>query len=402
MGSFNKMSTWGQAAQTSRRAPRPRICMSTLRNLTSRAFRSALYEAEDVLAEIDAVDLICLEAGQGLRIKESWLRWPLYHDLSRKLIFLNPGLRKVRLSQEYDLFVAVCQDFWDLPYINAIDGWRDRCKTSVCWIDEMWAASISGFKYCLHALSRFDHIFVGCRGSVDTLSKAINRSCHWLPPAVDTLRFSPYPKPPARNIDVYSVGRRWEGVHRALLQAARRKEIFYVYDTLRGAANTETYDNQQHRDLFANLVKRSRYFEVAPSKMDTPQQTRGQVEVGYRYYEGAAAGAVMIGQVPDCDAFGEMFPWQDAVIPIQSDGSDVCEVLARLDSDPGGVSAISRRNAAESLLRHDWMYRWKEMFGLAGVEPFPGMAARERRLKELADLVSNATDSDATVMPLVR
>jgi len=48
------------------------------------------------------------------------------------------------------------------------------------------------------------------------------------------------------------------------------------------------------------------------------------------------------------------------------------------------------------------MYRWKEMFRLAGVEPFPGMAARERRLKELADLVSNATDSDATVMPLVR
>lgn len=202
---MNRNSTSGEAAHASTRAPEPRILMPTCRNFTRRAFRCGLYEAQDVLVDIDNVDLICLEQGWGGRVDQSWLRLPLYHDISRKLMFVNPGLQRVRLTREYDLFVAVCQDYTDLPYINAIDGWRKHCKSSVCLIDEMWAAMIPGYKYWLHALDQFDYIFVGCKGSVATLSEAINRPCHWLPGAANMLRFSPYPNPPARVIDVYSV-----------------------------------------------------------------------------------------------------------------------------------------------------------------------------------------------------
>lgn len=187
-----------------------------------------------------------------------------------------------------------------------------------------------------------------------------------------------------------------EGVHQALLQAAGRRDIFYVYDTIPSVAERHVYDHQQHRDLLATMAKRSRYFVVAPGKVNVPEETHGQVEIGSRYYEGAAAGAVMIGQAPDSEAFREMFDWPDAVIPIQPDGSDVIETLARLGSEPERVSAISRRNAAEALLRHDWVYRWKEIFRVAGLEPSPRMAARERCLKELADLATNATQNDAT------
>jgi len=385
-----------QAHRVSEQARSPRICMPTLRNLTKRAFRCGLYDAEDVLVEVDDVDLICLEPSWGSRFKESWLRRPLYHDVSRKLIFVNPGLRKVQLTREYDLFITICMNYSDLPYINAIDRWKDHCKTSVCWIHEMWAASIPGYKYWLHALSRFDYVFLTFKGSVTALSNAINRSCRWLPAAVDTLQFSPFPNPPERVVDVYSIGRREEGIHRVLLKAAGRGEIFYLYDTLK-RNDTEVYSTRQHRDLFANVAKRSRCFMVAPGKMDDPV-TRGQVEVGYRFYEGAAAGTVLIGQPPNCEAFREEFPWPDAVVPIQPEGSDVLEVLAKLGSEPARTSAISRRNTAEALLHHDWVYRWKEMFRLVGLEPLPGMAARERRLKELADLVTNATDKDARTL----
>ena len=134
------------------------------------------------------------------------------------------------------------------------------------------------------------------------------------------------------------------------------------------------------------MAKRSRYFMVAPGKVDQPGETRGQVEIGYRYYEGAAAGAVLIGQPPDTEGFRETFPWKDAVVPVAPDGSDVADVLRKLDADPERVNRISRRNAAEALLRHDWLYRWKEIFRVAGVEPSPGMQAREQRLKELASV----------------
>lgn len=130
--------------------------------------------------------------------------------------------------------------------------------------------------------------------------------------------------------------------------------------------------------------------------MDDVSGTRGQVEVGARYYEGAAAGTVMIGEAADCEAYRDLFGWPEAVIQICPDGSDLTAVLHDLDSDPERIAAISRRNAKEALLRHDWAYRWNQMFRIAGIEPSPRMATRERRLKDMADFVAPARLEAAT------
>src|SRR5258706_266852 len=161
--------------------------------------------------------------------------------------------------------------------------------------------------------------------------------------------------------------------------------LLNVHDRHVNLVEAEVYDYRQHRDLFANMAKRSRYFLVGAAKMDALDERRGQAEVGYRYYEGAAAGTVMIGEAPDCEAYRELFGWPEAVIQAQPDGSDIMAVLRDLGSDPERTAAISRRNAKEALLHHDWIHRWNEMFRVAGIEPSPGMAARERRLKDLAD-----------------
>ena len=94
--------TAGQAEKMEVELKRPRICMPSARNFTKRAFRCGLYEAQDVLLEVDDVDLICLEALSGFQLKSAWQRKCLYHDVSRRLMFMNPGLRKVRVTQEYD------------------------------------------------------------------------------------------------------------------------------------------------------------------------------------------------------------------------------------------------------------------------------------------------------------
>jgi hypothetical protein len=93
----------------------------------------------------------------------------------------------------------------------------------------------------------------------------------------------------------------------------------------------------------------------------------------------------MIGQRPNCKIFQEMFSWPDSVIEIEPDGSDILEALAALKRDPERRSAISRRNAAEALQHHDWVHRWKEIYRVAGLEPSPAFAAREGRLKSLAN-----------------
>jgi hypothetical protein len=96
-------------------------------------------------------------------------------------------------------------------------------------------------------------------------------------------------------------------------------------------------------------------------------------------------GAVLIGQVPDCHAFHRHFDWQDAVVEMRSDGSDGVEVISKLLAEPERLPAMSSRKAAESLRRHDWVYRWKQVLRMAGLTPRPAMAARERRLGELAE-----------------
>jgi hypothetical protein len=379
--------TW-EAADVSQEAITPRIFMPTARGFKKKAFYCAQYEAQDILSDVDDVDLIHLEPGRGYKFKEAWQRRLLFRDVTKKLIFANPGLHKIRLTQQYDLFLVMCQMEHDFLNISAIEGWQDHCRTSVCWIQEMWAERIPLCKYWIHSLRRFDHIFVSARDSVAALSDAIGRPCQWLPDAVDTLRFSPYPNPPARVIDVYSIGRRREEIHRAMLEAAGRREIFYVYDTFEGSM-TDVLNYREHRDFFSNMAKRSRFFVVAPAKAGKLEETSGQVEVGARYYEGASAGAVMIGHAPECEAFRELFPWQDAVIPLRADGSDVIKVLSSFAAEPERLSAISRRNAAEALLRHDWVYRWKEILRVAGLELSPRIKLREQRLRDLADL-SNA------------
>lgn len=394
MSSSNGHNTWDSSAATSREVRKPRICMPSGRTFKRKAFHCGHYEAQDVLCEVDDVDLICLEPERGYEFKESWQRRLLYRDVTRKLIFQNPGLKKVRLKQEYDLFFAICQTHHDFLNINAIEGWKDHCKTSVVWFDEMWAALIPRYKYWLHALKKFDHIFVGARGTVGPLADAIGKPVHWLSGGVDTVRFSPRPNPPTRAVDVYSIGRRAEGIHQILLKEVDRKNLFYIYDTFEGSL-TNVRDHKEHRNLFANVAKRSKYFMVAPGKIDSSSETKGQLEVGFRYYEGAAAGAILLGQAPDCDAFREMFPWRDAVIEVHPDGSNVLEVLSRLKSEPERAAAIGGQNAEGALLHHDWVYRFKEIFRVAGIEPSASMVARERRLKELAAQVSGSMQSEA-------
>jgi spore maturation protein CgeB len=347
------------------------------------AFQCAHLEAQDVLNQVDDVDLIGLEPEPGFQKRQHWIRRLMYRDVSRRLAFMNPGLKRVKLVKEYDLLVMMCQTYWDFLYVNAIDDWKDHAKTSICWIDELWTANLPLYKYWLPSLRRFDHVVLGMRGTVGPLSEAIGRRCHYVPAGVDAIRFSPYPECPDRVIDVYSVGRKWNGIHQALLKQTASNQIFYVYDTLQ-TGESQASDYRQHRDLYANTAKRSRFFMVAPGKMDVPEETRGQVEVGFRYYEGSAAGTVMIGQAPDCQPFREMFDWPDAVIPIRPDGSDVADTLSRLRAQPDRVEQISRRNAERALLRHDWVYRWAQILEIVGLKPASGMERRQKTLKELA------------------
>lgn len=362
--------------------------MLTARGFVRNTFRCGFYEGQDVLLDIDDVDLIYVEPGKAYQTRINIQKNLIWHDFTHKIVSTNLSYQPIKLTREYDLFIAYLPYWTDLIHLSAVRGWKEHCRTSICWIDELWTTTLQHpkSKAWLSVLRQFDHIAVGLAGTVRPLAEAIGRVCHFVPGAVDAIRFSPYPNVPERVIDVYSIGRRLEGIHRVLLNLSARKEIFYVHDTLENTGIIQVPSYTEHRDMYANMAKRSRFFMVATGKMDVSDETSGQVALGSRYFEGSAAGAILVGQIPDCEEYHQYFDWPQAVIEIQPDGSDTAEVISKLLAKPQQLWEMSCRNAEEALRRHDWVYRWREMLGIAGLEPTTAMQAREKRLAELAQL----------------
>ena len=362
-----------------------RVLIPTWRRFSAPAFRGGLFEAQDVFSEIDNVDLLYIEAGPSWPGREKWLRQFLWRDLSRKLIYVNPGLRPVTLRQDYDSVVVLCQQWYELLYLNAVQGWRDRCRTAICWLDEIYAADLPGYRYWLEALNQFDHILVPYRRTAEALQRLLDKPCHYIPRAVDTLRFSPFPDFPERTIDVLSIGRRLPDIHFALLDLTQKDGLFYFHDTAVDGGNLLMQDVDQHRTMFANMVKRSKFFMVAPGKVLDFHETKGQMEVGMRYYEGAAAGAVLLGQAPEGDTFQELFNWPQSVVSVRTDGSDIAETIRGLQAQPRLLQEISARNVFHTVGRHDWLYRWQSMLQLAGLSQSQLLNARQVRLQAVMD-----------------
>jgi hypothetical protein len=362
-----------------------RIAMPSWRSFRNVPYMCTIYEAQDVLRDIDVVDLLCPHPAMAFAFRQKWLRRLVWKDFTRTTSTINPGLTPMRIAKNYDLFIAVCQNWGDLLLLNAIQDWQENSRTSLCWIDEMWAAWIPRYKNWLHLLNRFDHVIVNLKGSVKAVERVLGRRCHWVPFGIDALRFCPYPAPPPRVIDVYSIGRKWGGIHQALLELSKQTGLFYVHDTVNVSEATMP-DYREHRDMIAATSKRSRFFLVAPAKMNSPKETQGQSDIGSRYFEGAASGAVLIGNKPDDESFQDLFGWKDSVVEIRPDGSDVVRILEELRHQPEKLDEIGRRNCAETLVRHDWAYRWRQILEIADLKPLPAMELREKRLRQLADM----------------
>jgi hypothetical protein len=364
------------------RPDKPRVLVYSLRNIFGKAlFRCAHYEFEDIICEIDSAELLA-PAIDPRSARSTFAMRLAYHAP----ITLNPGIRTKPARARYDLFFAVCGGLaypLDMLMLNAVTKAKEMCRTSVCLIDEVWITQLSKHRHFLRVLEKFDHIMLYCSQTVKPLSEQIGRRCVFLPPGIDAISFCPYPTSPDRVIDVYSIGRRSEKTHQILLRMTRENALFYLYDSIAGH---EGINSRQHRALFANVAKRSRYFIVNPGLVDQPEKRGDQSETSTRYFEGAASGAIMIGERPQNDEFDRLFDWSDAVTELKYDAGNIDLLIKHLDRDRERQEVIRRTGVVQALTRFDWVYRWEAILKAAGLDPMPGVLHRKKRLRELAEI----------------
>ncbi|SDE15970.1 Glycosyl transferases group 1 [Rhodococcus tukisamuensis] len=386
----------------SSKAPDPRVLCVSTRDIAPVISRCLRYEFEDLIGVMDAVDVIapadtpdpdCADtpAQNGIRTLAR-LAAKLFRRLSVKLegmVALTYLRRRPSgLARNYELLFVSTQSVLDLYNLGPCAMWRSTARVSMCYIDELYAADVTGLGSLLKILKRFDHILVPLRDTVEPLASATGRPCHYLAPSTDTLQFCPYPGAPKRVIDVYAMGRsRPPETHRALLRMADAGDWYYMYDTV---GNCRVSSHVEHRSRLRDMIKRSRFFLVTAARWHDIERTGGQQELGSRYFEGAAAGAVLVGDVPRNASFDEYFGWQDSVIPVPLNSGDVANVIAELDADPSRLERISNTNVVNSLRRHDHVHRWGQILSIADLKETKAMESRRRELEELAASIERA------------
>jgi hypothetical protein len=365
------------------------VLVLSMRRLADLVAFCLQYEFEDVVAEVTGADRVEASDRPALERSRRGYKLARFATGSRRVARgCAPRPSTVRLERDYELFFPVFNHVHELFALATVPDWRRRCRVAACFVNELWAHLLPG--YLLELLSEFDHVFLGVRHSVDEVARIVGRPCSYLPLAADVLRFAPFPEAPARGIDVCNIGRRSAVTHDALLRRAREGAMFYFYDTVAASGagqkqRTFRVDNPaEHRLLLASLLKRSRYFIANRGRINEPEFTQGQDEISGRFYEGAAAGAVMLGEPPRTAEFARQFDWPDAVIPLPFDSPDVGRRLAELDGDPARLARIRRDNTANGALRHDWVHRLRTVFETLGLQPTEAMLAREARLRALA------------------
>jgi len=348
------------------------------------------YEFEDTFADVvdsETIETTNLPAVEFSRRAYKLARIALGSpNLARRLA---PYPRNTAcLTRDFELFFPVFSHAYEVYALATIPNWRKRSKVAACFITEVWSDMLP--KYLLELLADFDHIFIGCRNGVEEVARLTGRPCSYLPIAVDALRFAPSSPDEPRPIDVSYIGRRSQITHGALLKDAELRGRFYYYDTVAASGidlkhRTFRVDApDEHRRLLATLLKRSGFFFANRSYVNRPEFTAGRDEISSRFYEGAAAGTVMVGEAPRSEEFQRQFDWQDALIPIAFDCPNIGDILAELNGDPGRLREIRRNNVREVALRHDWLHRIETVFDVLGLSPTDEMQARAQQLQQLA------------------
>jgi hypothetical protein len=330
---------------------------------------------------MDSVDVVTPEPGRWFAQRYAITKKVAYHSP----FVLNPGLSKIRASRSYDLLFAICGSPVDLLALSALGDWRKVARRSICLIDEMWIRQLKAYRFFLNILAKFDCVMFYYSETSKAVNNAIGDRCRFLAPGIDALLFCPYPAASKRVVDIYSIGRRSETTHQALLRLVKEEGRFYIHDSVSGS---RAISAKEHRLLFANTAKRSRYFMVNPALVDLKSVRGDQNEIGNRYFEGAAAGAVMIGERPRNAEFENLFDWPDAVLDLPYGSTDIGRIMKDVESRPDWEETIRRNNVVQVLLRHDWAYRWEMVLKAAGMEPLAGLLARKERLGRLAEEIS--------------
>ena len=223
-------------------------------------------------------------------------------------------------------------------------------------------------------------MFTCINWSVEPLQAASGTPWTFLAHPVDTLAVA-FHRHAHRPIDVSNRGRRTAAQHQVLVDWCRTTDRFYEFDT----GLPIITDHRVHRAHFVEQCARSKVFVSNFARFDQPELHEGHEEVGLRYVEGLAAGAILIGRHPDRAWLRHVLGDVQGLVDFAPDATEVPPALVELLADPEACDRVHVANRRLALERHDVAHAWTAIADLLGVPVGPGVAARIERLRAAAE-----------------
>jgi hypothetical protein len=229
-----------------------------------------------------------------------------------------------------------------------------------------------------------DHLFVITSEMAGEITNHLGISSSFLPLATDVLGLGS--NRASRFIDIVGCGRIDPVVHQHLVTHYSQPKAHRVYfhSTFK---EPYVHNLAEHTLLLSKLLSCSRIslcFE--PSYVPRFQ---GYSPMVYRWFEGWASGCTIVGRKPWGKGTAQLMDWENSTYELPDDPNNWIPFFEQLLDDKTTLLKNSQRNYRESLLRHDWRYRIRDIFHTLEL-PIP-----EKLHQEIARLTEKA-ETEAT------
>jgi hypothetical protein len=361
-----------------------KVCLAAAYNETKALYNGLCYEACQAIASTCNAEIIApdrKERGLIGRITSG------AHYLTTGRPLPQAQAQEVEVPKGFDLFLFIGMTPASLLTLSSLKGWRESAKKSAVFLYETWSAQASSNRNFLALLDQFDHVFLANYLSVPTIQQFTTTPCSYMPDAADCLKSMPVDTRHPRPIDIFGMGRTDEAVHAKLIEMDRQDKLIYIWDRGQGFLGNG-YDVARTRTR--QMMRRSRFVMSFSFREGAKiKEAQGEEAVPSRIFEGIATGAVLLGTSPKFSQYYRLFDWEDMCIEVPENSDHIPEFYKEISMDINRIQRASILNTYNSLLKHDWAYRWEAMLKILELPAPNGLAVRKSILAEQATIAAD-------------